>query len=223
MDIEHLNKTQILLLTLLVSFVTSIATGIVTVSLMGQAPQGVTQTVNRIVERTVEKVVTQPIRSTAAAITGVAPVPAPVASETTVVVKEDDLAADSIARVQNSMVRLVERGGNEDGAFARGVIVDKSGVVVADRATTDPNLGTDVILSTGERFRAEPRPALLGEVLRYYDLNTTGTTTPALSAIPLADHSHLRLGQSVIRIGGRTRDSVAEGVISILPTSGQVT
>ena len=38
MDLEHLNKTQIILLTLLVSFVTSIATGIVTVSLLAQAP-----------------------------------------------------------------------------------------------------------------------------------------------------------------------------------------
>ena len=37
---EHLNKQQLILLTLLISFVTSIATGIVTVSLMDQAPQG---------------------------------------------------------------------------------------------------------------------------------------------------------------------------------------
>ena len=57
MDIEHLNRTQIILLTLLVSFVTSIATGIVTVTLLAQAPQGVTQTINRVVERTVERVV----------------------------------------------------------------------------------------------------------------------------------------------------------------------
>ena len=34
MDLEKLNKSQIVLLTLLVSFVTSIATGIVTVALM---------------------------------------------------------------------------------------------------------------------------------------------------------------------------------------------
>ena len=70
MDIEQLNRTQILLLTLLVSFVTSIATGIVTVSLMGQAPHGITQTVNRIFERTVEKVVPEPVRPSAAAAVG---------------------------------------------------------------------------------------------------------------------------------------------------------
>src|SRR3989344_5406724 len=57
MDVERLSKSQIILLTLLVSFVTSIATGIVTVSLMEQAPPSISQSVNRIVERTVEKVV----------------------------------------------------------------------------------------------------------------------------------------------------------------------
>ncbi len=55
---EDLTKTQIVLLTLLVSFITSIATGIITTSLLAEAPQGVTQTIDRVVERTVERVTT---------------------------------------------------------------------------------------------------------------------------------------------------------------------
>ncbi len=56
MAVEDLNKNQIILLTLLVSFVTSIATGIVTVTLIDQAPAPVAQTINQIVERTIERV-----------------------------------------------------------------------------------------------------------------------------------------------------------------------
>lgn len=54
---DGLDNRQIVLLTLLVSFVTSIATGIVTVTLVEEAPQGFTSTINKVVETTVEKVV----------------------------------------------------------------------------------------------------------------------------------------------------------------------
>ena len=57
MDLEQLNKTQIVLLTLLVSFMTSIATGIVTVTLVEQAPTEVTRTIHQVVEKTVETVI----------------------------------------------------------------------------------------------------------------------------------------------------------------------
>ena len=57
MDLEQLTKTQIVLLTLFVSFVTSIATGIVTITLMDQAPSDVTRTIDRVIEKTVERVV----------------------------------------------------------------------------------------------------------------------------------------------------------------------
>ena len=56
MDIKDLDKTQLILLSLLITFVVSIATGIVTVSLMQQMPKSVPQTINNVIQRTIEKV-----------------------------------------------------------------------------------------------------------------------------------------------------------------------
>jgi len=58
MDIKELDKKQLILLTLLITFVVSIGTGIVTVSLMKQMPQTVPQTINNVIQRTIEKVTT---------------------------------------------------------------------------------------------------------------------------------------------------------------------
>src|SRR5262245_2431527 len=138
MDLEQLTKHQIILLTLLVSFVTSIVTGIVTVSLMDQAPPSVTQTINRIVEHTVEKVV--PSDLTAA-----------VTTEKTVVVKEDDLTAQTIAKVQQSVIRITSAD-NPDALLARGVIVGK-GLAITDRQALVASGAQQfqAILSSGER------------------------------------------------------------------------
>lgn len=58
MDIKELDKKQLILLVLLITFVVSIATGIITVSLMKQMPASVPQTINNVIQRTIEKVTT---------------------------------------------------------------------------------------------------------------------------------------------------------------------
>ncbi len=64
MDIKELDKKQLILLVLLITFVVSIATGIVTVSLMKQMPASVPQAINNVIERTIEKVTTIEVPAT---------------------------------------------------------------------------------------------------------------------------------------------------------------
>jgi cytoskeletal protein RodZ len=73
MEIKELDKKQLVLLTLLITFVVSIATGIVTVSLMNQVPKSVPQTINNVIQRTIEKVTTVEAPSTPTTSTATAP------------------------------------------------------------------------------------------------------------------------------------------------------
>lgn len=211
MDLEHLTKHQIVLLTLLVSFVTSIATGIVTVSLVNQAPPGVTRTINQIVEHTVEKVVPATQSAAVAASSEVQTV-----TERTVVVKDDDLAAQSIAKMQKSLVRIVAKG--SDLLVSRGVMVSSAGVALADRAAILDSGARqfEAILSDGSRKSAVVRPAAKGQALAIVDI-AVGTTT--IPPAPFADIAKVQLGQSVIRIGGGGADTVGTGVVATLPNT----
>ena len=92
-NFDELNKHQLVLLTLLVSFVTSIATGIITYTLLQEAPVEVTQTINRVVERTIEKVTPSEGE------------PGTVVKEIQVV-NEEDLVLESIDKIGKSVVRI---------------------------------------------------------------------------------------------------------------------
>lgn len=214
MDIEKLTKHQIVLLTLLVSFMTSIATGIVTVSLMDQAPPEVQRTINQIVERTVEKVVPADVPAAAASATQA---PAPVVTkETTVVVKDDDAVATAIANAQQGMVRIVSA--NDQGTLlARGIVVDQKGTVFSDRGSLEPmgTLNFMAYLPDGTLVPAVMRAPVGTSTVAILDL--TLATTTALRPVPLADPAKLKLGQTVIRIGGSGGDTVGTGVVAKLP------
>ena len=202
MDLEKLTKHQIVLLTLLVSFVTSIATGIVSVSLMNQAPPGVTKTINQIVEHTIEKVV--PSTQGAATVT-----------EKTVVVKDDDLAAQSIASVQKSVIRIVAKGGDQ--LVARGVITDAKGAAITDQASldADPSSEFEAILYSGERVPLAVRKQGTTTPIATVDV-AVGTST-GFAPANIVDSAKLKLGQTVIRIGGMGQDIVGSGIIAALP------
>ena len=143
MDIKELNKTQLILLAVLLSFITSMATGITTVTLMQQAPASITAPVNRIVQQTVDKIeqvegktVTQ-----------------------TVVVKEEDLVVDAIAKNQSAVFSITKdvqdiNFNTMEVSAGRGFAVSSSGIIVAD-ATLVPDKETYFVKNSSGKFKAD--------------------------------------------------------------------
>lgn len=149
MDMNDLNKNQLILLALLVSFVTSIATGIVTVALMEQAPPGVTQTINRVVEKTVQ--VVQPETETQ------------IVTEQ-VVIREGDLASDAVQQNMQGLVSFyVLDINNEHQEIGSGFVVSSDGLV-----STDIDIATRI--SRGEAVFAEYKGVPFTVRLVSYDI-----------------------------------------------------
>src|SRR5579872_514361 len=146
---EDLNKYQIILLCILISFVVSIAAGIMTTSLLMQAPVELTKTVNQIVERTVQTVTPAP--------TPLNPNPAPQQVET-VVVNEDDSVTSSIAKNTPSIVRIHAESTDQtiDYLFALGIVVSKDGIIVSDRKTVSDVMNYVAIMSDGTQIPLIP-------------------------------------------------------------------
>ena len=120
MDVKDLNKPQLIMLAMLLSFVTSIASGITTVTLMQEAPQSIIQPINRIVRQTVEKIVPVEGKPTVQ----------------TVIIKEEDLVVDAIAKNQSAVFSITKQALDEEGktvevSAGRGFAVSDEGIVVA--------------------------------------------------------------------------------------------
>jgi hypothetical protein len=218
MDMEHLTKSQIVLLTLLVSFVTSIATGIVTVSLMDQAPPIVAATVNRVIEKTVETVVPAPEGQTAAAATTI------VTKEKTVVVTESEQIAKAVERVSPSLVR-VYTSAEEPAFLGLGVVIDASGTIAADSASLDERPEASVVLPDSTRVRVfvTRRDAELG--IAYLNVSTTTTADLAKpiqwKPVSIATDKPV-LGASAVALSGKTVARIANGLVTALLTESKV-
>lgn len=203
---ENLNKQQLILLALLVSFVTSIATGIVTVSLMDQAPAGVTQTINRVVEKTIERVVQAP--SQAAAV---------ITKE--VIVKEEDLITATIEKNANSVVKIrLALVPQTTGTFSGlGVVVSTDGLIVADNANfvtpefnyvyigefADGKIFPLAVVFTEEKSRVVIFRAVVDSKEKYN-----------FSPSALGNSDLLKLGQTVVGLSGANQLTAVVGAIS---------
>jgi hypothetical protein len=231
MDIEHLTKSQIILLTLLVSFMTSIATGIVTVSLLQQAPSPVTQTINRVVERTVERVVETKKDKTGNTVT----------NEKTVVVKETDLIADAVKATMPSVVAIyklppkteapaeaatTDAPTAEAQAQTAAVEVAVIETVTANPVfvgrgvfTTDNTVVTDgSLLEEGASYKIVVLTSQAEAVVTTFTVEhgLGYLTVPAKTGqgIKKDDLKKLQLGETMIELAGDSRLRVSTGIIS---------
>lgn len=205
---ENLTKQQIILLTLLVSFVTSIATGIVTVALMNQAPVGVVQTINKVVERTIETV-TSPSKEIQTIV------------KETIVVNTSDQIVSAVEKNSKSLIRIFRNSSdptadsNSMEFVGLGAIVTDDGVVVTDNS----------LIAEGNKYFT----TTFGDKL--IDLSVVGVIPgdhiallkikndekPPLTFTKIfVSKNDLKLGQTIIYMGGEKTDTISTGIISNL-------
>ena len=219
---EELTKTQIVLLTLLVSFVTSIATGIVTVALVDQSSQGVGQTIQTVVQRTIETVIPSAAPDeekgkTVSSIVTTSPTTIPAPSEA-------ELIVQAVAKNSASLVRIKKANADPSEAFvALGVVVSAKGVLVTDHGLALSSFTKYVgVLSSGKEVP-----------LTNIDIRATGTnvaifrfTPPVgdnISVATLGDSNKLNLGQKVVSLSGADKDTVVTGIIANFDKNGTTT
>lgn len=200
MDIKDLNKPQLLLLAVLLSFITSIATGITTVTLMQQAPPSFTTPVNRVIQQTVEKI--QQVEGKTVT--------------QTVVVKEEDLVVDAIAKNQSAVFTVTKNGYDSTGASAevsagRGFAVSTDGVIAVD-ASQIADQGTYFVKNSSGKFKA----AFISTNKAGFSFLKIGdpvnSTDKASFTVPSAgDLSKMKIGQKIILFGGGVSSSIYDG------------
>jgi Trypsin-like peptidase domain len=202
MDIEKLNKSQIVLLTLLVSFVTSIATGIVTVSLMQQAPPAVAETVNRVIQNTIEEVATSTKGQAAASV---------VTQEKTVVVNELDLISQAVGQASPSIVRLYSA--DQTQFLGLGVIINASGTIATDVGALAGAQNASMQLGGGDvQLAVTSRDQATGLAFL-----TPATTTASWKPAVFAQNMPA-LGSVVVAMVGIENPKIAQGIVTqVLP------
>ena len=210
MRMEELSKSQIVLLTLLVSFVTSIATGIVTVSLMDQAPPAVAQTVNRIIERTVEKVVPSPLGQSAAVVT----------TEKTVIIKESDLIVQAVEKITPSLVRVYTNSAEDSVFLGLGIILDAEGSVIVDNSVLSVLGGlreVSITLFDGASLSASisSRDESTGIAFLKPATTTADGKIAHFTPATLSMDSPV-LGQTIVVLSGKSIPRITDGLVTAI-------
>lgn len=200
MDVKDLNKFQLLLLAVLLSFVTSIATGITTVTLMQQAPASFTVPVNRVVQQTIEKIQQVEGKTTVQ----------------TVIIKEEDLVVDAIAKNSTAVFAVSKDGSNADGqpaeiSVGRGFAISTSGVIVVDATQV---LFSDIyyVKNASGKFKAD-FISTEKEGFSFIKIGApvNGTDQPVFTVPAFGDLSKMKIGQKILVLGDSISSFIFEG------------
>jgi hypothetical protein len=200
---EHLTKQQIVLLTLLVSFMTSIATGIVTVSLINQAPANTTNIVERVIQDTVAAALPS---SNLAAI--------------------DQSSAGSggsltaaIGTIGKSIVKIGEYG-VADSVSGLGVVVNTHGTVMTDKSVIAGQNNDGITYPNGKSYRAVVIQLQTNGDLVFLDPLIPVSQASSTSFIPVSIAKFPKLGETVASLGGIDVGILGIGVIDDIVTPG---
>ena len=207
---EHLTKQQIVLLTLLVSFMTSLSTGIVTVSLMDQVPAGVTRTINQVIERTIQQSAPQN------------------ASVDTVTISVSDQLASATALVASSTVKI--KSISKATVVGLGLVISKNGLIIADKSIIDPNQNYVALLNDGTQVSVSVS-------VMYQNSVANITNNSLIFLIPISLYSNgslilftpaqitdtFSLGQKAYSLSGSSSPILNDGIITQISTSSIVT
>jgi hypothetical protein len=200
MDIKDLNKSQLILLAVLLSFITSIATGITTVTLMQQAPASFTVPVNRVIQQTVEKIQQIEGKTTVQ----------------TVIIKEEDLVVDAIAKNREAVFSISKEVRDIDGkdiivSAGRGFAVSTDGVIVADVSLVFDETVYYVENNSG-KFKAKFLQANdAGFSFLKIGVPVNGTDKLVLTVPSVGDLEKMKIGQKILVFGSGISSYIFEG------------
>jgi S1-C subfamily serine protease len=200
MDVKELNKSQLIMLALLLSFVTSIATGITTVTLMQQAPSSVTIPINRIVRQTIEKIVPGESTNTVQ----------------TVVIKEEDLVVDAIAKNKSALFTVTKESTDDAGKTieigeGRGLVISQDGYVAVDAGLVSDK-GVYYLKNDSGKFKADfvstdkAGFSLLKIGAPLDEKNKLAYTVPSFG-----DLNKMKVGQKIIVLGSSISSFIFDG------------
>jgi hypothetical protein len=201
MDIKELNKSQLILLAVLLSFVTSIATGITTVTLMQQAPPSFTAPVNRIVQQTIEKIQQVEGKTTTQ----------------TIVVKEEDLVVDAIDKNKTAIFSVTKETQDVDFrtievSAGRGFAVSTDGTIVVDGVFVSDK-GVYYVKNNSGKFKADfISTNKAGFSFLKIGAAVNGTDKVVFTVPAFGDLEKMKTGQKVLILGNSISSFMVEGL-----------